>query len=157
MIVGLHHVAISTPDLEAAVAFYSGLLGFEVVQRSGWDRDFPKADQAIGLSKTAAKMAMLQAGNAFVELWEYSNPTPEDRTARPCDLGYPHFALQVTDIDAEYARLSAGGMKFVGEVVDFGSSSAIYGRDPFGNVIELYEIRDESTAQLPSSRDESNR
>ena len=37
---------------------------------------------------------------------------------------------------------------FACEVVDFGSSSAIYGSDPFGNVIELYEIRDERTAQL---------
>lgn len=148
MIIGLHHVAISTPDLEAAIAFYSEVLGFKVVQRSAWNRDFPQADQAIGLPETAAKMAMLEASNAFVELWEYENPPPEDRTARPCDLGYPHMALQVSDIEAEYARLSAGGMTFVGEVVDFGSSSAIYGRDPFGNVIELYEIRGESAAQL---------
>lgn len=39
-------------------------------------------------------------------------------------------------------------MTFVGEPVDFGSSSAIYGKDPFGNVIELYEIRSPDIAQL---------
>ena len=73
--------------------------------------------------RQTSKMAMLEAGNAFIELWEYEHPPPQDRTARPCDLGYPHMALQVSDIEAEYARLSAGGMEFVGEVVDFGTDT----------------------------------
>lgn len=148
MIVGLHHVAISVPDLERGLAFYRDLLGFEVVQRSDFDGTFTGADRAIGLAKVTARMAMLKTPNAFVELWEYRNPTPEDRTARPCDFGYPHMALQVRGIQDEYARLKAGGMSFVGEPVDFGTASAIYGRDPFGNVIELYEIRDPGIAQL---------
>ena len=49
---------------------------------------------------------------------------------------------------AEYDRLAAAGMEFAGPPVDFGTSSAIYGKDPFGNVIELYEIRDERIAQI---------
>jgi len=40
-------------------------------------------------------------------------------------------------------------MEFVGPPVDFGVVSAIYGKDPFGNFIELYEIRDARVAQLP--------
>ncbi len=148
MIVGIHHVAVGVPDLEAALAFYVDVLGFEAVQRSEWNRDFPQGDAAIGLAQTAARMAMLKAPNAFIELWQYSNPPPEDRRSRPCDLGYPHFALQVDDLPAEYRRLRDAGMAFVGEPVDFGTSSAIYGSDPFGNVIELYEIRDRDTAQL---------
>ena len=39
-------------------------------------------------------------------------------------------------------------MEFAGPPVNFGGSSAIYGKDPFGNIIELYEIRDPDTAQL---------
>jgi len=148
MIVGIHHVAISVPDLDRALVFYRDVLGFEVVQQSGWDGDFPDADRAIGLPRTAARMAMLKAANAFVELWQYEHPVPENLVARPCDLGYPHMALQVRGIAEEYQRLKAGGMEFVGDPVDFGSSSAIYGRDPFGNVIELYEIRDPQIPQL---------
>lgn len=30
MILGVHHAALAVPDLEAALAFYCGLLGFEV-------------------------------------------------------------------------------------------------------------------------------
>jgi glyoxylase I family protein len=148
MIVGIHHVAISVPDLDRALTFYRDLLGFEVVQRSGWDGDNPDADRAIGLPRTAARMAMLKAANAYVELWQYLHPVPENLVARPCDLGYPHMALQIRDMPVEYQRLKEGGMEFVGEPVDFGNSSAIYGRDPFGNVIELYEIRDPKIAQL---------
>lgn len=148
MIVGMHHVAIGVQDFDKGLEFYRDLLGFEVVQKSNFDRDNPLADRAIGLPKVAARMAMLKAPNAFIELWQYTNPQPTDRRGQPCDYGYVHFALQVDGIEAEYQRLKAGGMTFVGEPVDFGVASAIYGRDPFGNVIELYEIRDKGIAQL---------
>ena len=40
-------------------------------------------------------------------------------------------------------------MEFVGEVVHFGEdSSAIYGRDPCGNIIEIYEIKSQEISQL---------
>lgn len=148
MIVGLHHVAIGVHDFDVALAFYTEALGFEVVQQSEFDDD-PGANQAIGLSQIKAKMAMLKAPNAFLELWQYSNPEPVDLRSRPCDFGYPHIALQVEDIEAEYARLQGHGMEFVGDVVHFGdAASAIYGRDPCGNIVELYEIRTSELARL---------
>lgn len=148
MIVGLHHVAIGVDDFGRALAFYTDALGFSVVQESEFDDD-PGANAAIGLPAVKARMAMLQAPNAYLELWEYSSPRPADRRSRPCDFGYPHIALQVEDIQAEYDRLAELGMQFVGEVVHFGdAASAIYGRDPCGNIIELYEIRSDELARL---------
>ena len=148
MIVGLHHVAIGVNDFDKALKFYTQALGFDVVQRSDIDND-GAANQAIGLDNVKAKMAMLKTSNAFIELWEYSNPAPKDLRSRPCDYGYPHLALQVDDIQAEYSRLQKHGMEFVGDVVHFGDdASAIYGRDPSGNVVELYEIKSKDIAQL---------
>jgi catechol 2,3-dioxygenase-like lactoylglutathione lyase family enzyme len=148
MIVGLHHVAIGVDDFDKALTFYTQALGFEVVQESEFDND-PDANQAIGLEGVKAKMAMLKAPNAYLELWQYSNPAPVDLRSRPCDFGYPHIALQVDDIQREYDRLKSHGMEFVGEVVHFGdAASAIYGRDPCGNIIELYEIKTSEIAQL---------
>ncbi len=144
MIVGLHHVGLSVPDLEEAKTFYKDVLGFTEVFDNSWDGDRPEADQAIGLEKTSAKMQMLRAGNACIELWEYSNPFPasKDPNYSPANHGWAHIALQVTDIFYEYERLTKAGMTFhqppvtnVGE----GRSAAIYGRDPFGNIVELYE------------------
>jgi glyoxylase I family protein len=148
MIVGLHHVAIGVSDFDKALKFYTEGLGFEIVQQSELDND-PRANRVIGLDAIRAKMAMLKAPNAYVELWQYSHPVPEDLRSRPCDYGYPHFALQVDDIQMEYDRLKTHGMEFMGEVVHYGdTASAIYGRDPCGNIIELYEIKTDEIAQL---------
>ncbi|NJN50762.1 MAG: glyoxalase/bleomycin resistance/dioxygenase family protein [Gammaproteobacteria bacterium] len=148
MIVGIHHVAIGVPDFDKGLAFYRDTLGLEVVESSQFDGKREMVDRAIGLPRVTARMAMLKAPNAYIELWQYTHPAPEDRRGRPCDTGYVHFCLQVDGIKAEYQRLVAAGMEFAGEPVDFGPASAIYGKDPFGNVIELYEIRDEAIAQL---------
>ncbi|MDA1075087.1 MAG: VOC family protein [Proteobacteria bacterium] len=148
MIVGIHHVALGVSDFDKALKFYSEGLGFEVVQETEFDSS-PDVDRTIGLSQAKARMAMLKGPNAFLELWQYTNPEPRDLRSRPCDYGYPHFALQVDDIQSEYDRLKEHGMEFVGEVVHFGTtSSAIYGRDPCGNIIELFEIKSAGIAQL---------
>ncbi len=151
MIVGIHHVAIGVPDFEAGLAFYRDLLGFEEVQRSDFAGTNPPVEAAIGVKEPAAKMAMLRGGNAYIELWQYTAPEPRDLRANPPDYGYPHFALEVKDIEAEHARLTAGGMEFVGPPVDFGESAAVYGRDPFGNVIEIYEIRTSAVARIDNT------
>ena len=147
MIVGIHHVAIGVPDFQKGLEFYRDVLGFEVLSQGKLSDNEP-AERTIGLADIRAEVAMIKAPNAYIELWQYTSPAPEDQSQRPCDYGYPHFALQVTGIQEEYERLSAAGMEFVGPPVDFGTASAIYGKDPFGNVIELYEIRDADTPQL---------
>ena len=148
MIVGIHHVAIGVSDIEKALTFYTEGLVFEVVQRSHV-KNSPKAVKAMGIAAIDAKMAMLKTSNAFIELRQYSHPAYKDLRSGPCDYGYPHLALQVGDIQDEYDRLKTHGMEFVGEVVHFEDrTSAIYGRAPCGNIIELYEIKAKDIAQL---------
>ena len=147
MIVGIHHVAIGVPDFQRGIAFYRDVLGFEVLSTGELANNEP-ADRCIGLQDARAEVAMLKGPNAYIELWSYSNPKPKDLGSRPCDHGYPHFALQVRGIQEEYERMRSLGMEFMGDPVDFGTTSAIYGKDPFGNVIEIYEIRDAETPQL---------
>jgi glyoxylase I family protein len=139
VIKGVHHIAIGVPDIEAGLAFYCDILGFDLDWRSDISAVNEKAGAAVGLPGFEAKMAMLKGSNLCLELWQYSNPEPRDLRSDPSDLGYPHMALAVEDIDAEYVRLAAAGMTFVGPPVDFGTQKAIYGRDPFGNIIELLE------------------
>ena len=107
MITGIHHVAISVPDLDKAVEFYHGTLGFEKIFANSWNGDREEADQVIGLDRTSAKVQMLKAGNAYLELWEYIEPKPEEQKKdySPADHGIAHIALQVTDINDEFERL----------------------------------------------------
>jgi catechol 2,3-dioxygenase-like lactoylglutathione lyase family enzyme len=145
MIHGIHHTAISTPDIDRALRFYRDLLGFEEVWSSSWDKGSEVVDRIVGLRDSSARVAMLKAGNACVELFQYTTPTPHPSSQdRPvCDHGITHLCVQVSDVDAEYARLSAAGMRFHCPPQAAGKGvRATYGRDPDGNVVELLEVTD---------------
>jgi catechol 2,3-dioxygenase-like lactoylglutathione lyase family enzyme len=146
MIRGIHHTAISTANLERLVRFYCDLLGFEQIFTSEWERGAEMADKITGLKDSSAKLVMLKAGNACIELFEYSNPPPRlgDPKRPPCDHGITHLCLDVRDIQGEYERLRDAGMVFHCPPQNMGNVSATYGRDPDGNIVELLEVKDAS-------------
>ncbi len=143
MIRGIHHTAISTGNLDRALAFYRDLLGFRVLAEFGWPVGTAVADAITGLQQSSARAVMLHAGNAVIELFQYESPTPRpgDPQRPVADHGITHICLDVTDLDAEYARLTAAGMRFHCPPQDIGMDlRTTYGRDPDGNVIELQEV-----------------
>ena len=143
MINGLHHATIATHHFDRIVGFYRDVMGFEVVMDVDWGGD-ARIDGMIGLKDTSGKVAMLQAGNAFLEIFEYVTPrgAAHDPERPLCDTGFTHIGLNVSDIDAEFARLSANGMRFHNPPTGEPGSGlrAVYGRDPDGNVVELVEV-----------------
>ena len=142
MIRGVHHTAISTGNLDRSLAFYRDLLGFETVLEFDWPKGSEFADRITGLEDSAARAAMLKAGNMLIEIFEYSSPAPRKGDAeRPvCDHGITHICIDVVDIEKEYERLKAAGMTFHCPPQDLGIAKATYGRDPDGNVVELQEV-----------------
>ena len=149
MIRGVHHVAVATGDLDRLVRFYQEAFGFEPASRSGWEPGNALIDGIVGLPGSAARTATLRAGNVYLELFQYVVPagTPGDPDRPVSDHGYTHFCVDVQDIDAEYERLTALGMRFhcpppPASQLGRGAIRATYGRDPDGNVIELQEILD---------------
>ncbi len=148
MIRGVHHVAVATGDLDRLVDFYRDLLGFEVVSQGAWEAGSAVIDGIVGLKDSAARTAVLKAGNLYLEVFEYRSPAgrPGDPDRPVSDHGYTHLCVDVTDIDAEYERLTAAGMRFHGpppSAAEMGGKiRATYGRDPDGNVVELQEILD---------------
>jgi len=150
MIRGVHHVAVATDDLDRLSSWYIDVLGFEQVMQTSW-HDRPLVDRMIGLERSAARQVMLRAGNAHIEMFEYSAPVATEASGddlrQPYHRGYTHFCLDVVDIDAEFERLSAAGMQFhssppTSDEMGNGRLRAIYGRDPDGNIIELQEVLD---------------
>lgn len=144
MIRGIHHVAINTPNLDRLVAFYRDVVGFEVVESTAfaWE-DSPEIDTIVGIQGSASKVVMLKAANSYIEMFEYQRPAARytDRL-NPSDHGYTHICLDVTDVEAEYARMSQNGMTFHAPPtsVEGGRIKTVYGRDPDGNIIELQEL-----------------
>lgn len=149
---GIHHVGLSVPDIERARDFYVDLLGFEEVNRVEWGGAY-EVDAIMRLRGSSGRMMILRTANAFIEMFEFATPVPD----RPVgergvnQYGFTHLCLDVSDTDGAYARLLAAGMDFHSKPVGTAGVKAVYGRDPFGNVIELQQIVDESTLlRLPA-------
>ena len=85
-----------------------------MLSRGGWEQGSAAIDAIVGLPGSACRSAMLHAGNAYIEMFEYSSPAgkPAEQDRPVCDHGYTHFCLDVQDIDAEYERLLGLGMRF---------------------------------------------
>jgi catechol 2,3-dioxygenase-like lactoylglutathione lyase family enzyme len=141
MIHGIDHTALSVPDMDAALAFYSGVLGFEVLMNFAWPSGAKPLDALVGLPDSASKVAMLRKGDTRIEIFEYTNPKgrAQDPDRPVCDHGIIHLCLAVSGIESEYERLRKAGVRFNSAPINLGREVCVYGRDPFGNVIELLE------------------
>jgi catechol 2,3-dioxygenase-like lactoylglutathione lyase family enzyme len=148
---GVHHVAVSVPDIDRAREFYIGLLGAEEVSAFAWDEGHAMTNAVVGLPDCSGKQFIARLGNVYIEAFEYLTPrSPPQEPDRPVNrFGYTHICLQVADIQAVYDRMLAAGIRFhcppqhSGSVDADGRKSgflATYGRDFFGNVFELIEI-----------------
>jgi glyoxylase I family protein len=139
MILGLHHAAIAVPDIEAALRFYGDVVGFEVVNEVTLPGGIASLARAFGLENAGCKVRMLRKGNSFIELFEFDE-TLQTESDRPVNrIGITHIALASDDAEADYARLEAAGVVFNAALFGAAPSRFAYGRDPFGNVIELLE------------------
>jgi len=117
------NVRYMVDDVEGAVAFYTKLLGFEVLT------SFPPAfaDVARG------KLRLLLSGPTS----SAGRPMPDG--AKPGPGGWNRIHLLVDDIDAEVARLRAAGARFRNDVLTGPGGKQILLVDPSGNVVELFQ------------------
>jgi catechol 2,3-dioxygenase len=116
------HVHLKVADLDRAITFYHGVLGFEIMQRLGRQAAFLSAGgyhHHIGLNT-----------------WESAGGSPP----APGTTGLYHVAIRYPDRAAladALRRLAVAGIPLAG-AADHGVSEALYLRDPDGNGVELY-------------------
>ena len=139
MILGLHHAAIAVPDLEAALAFYGGVLGFDVVDEANLPPGIDVLARAFGLADAGCQVRMLAKGNSFIELFEFAESLDGESTRPVNRVGITHIALASDAAEEDYARLEQAGVAFNAPLFGAAPNRFAYGRDPFGNVIELLE------------------
>jgi catechol 2,3-dioxygenase len=133
--VRIGHVHLKVANIDRALAFYCGVLGFQLMQRRGPDVAFISAGgyhHHIGLNT-----------------WESRGGSPP----APGTTGLYHFAVlyptRVALADA-LRRLIAAGITLEG-ASDHGVSEALYLRDPDDNGVELY--RDRPREEWPRTAD----
>lgn len=116
------HVHLKVADLERAIGFYHGVLGFEITQRYG------------------SSAAFLSAGGYHhhigLNTWESRGGAPPPRGA----TGLYHVAIVYPsrfELADALQRLIAAGIE-LDDASDHGVSEALYLRDPDSNGVELY-------------------
>jgi catechol 2,3-dioxygenase len=120
--VRIGHVHLKVADLDRALAFYCGVLGFQLMQRFGRDAAFVSAGgyhHHIGLNTWESR------GGA---------PPPHGST------GLFHLAILYpgrAELADALLRLKSAGVALDG-ASDHGVSEALYLRDPDENGVELY-------------------
>ncbi len=120
--VTIGHVHLKVADLERALGFYVGVLGFALTQRMG------------------AAAAFVSAGGYHhhigLNTWESRGGSPPP----PGTTGLYHLAIRYPNrasLADALRRVQAAGIPLEG-ASDHGVSEALYLRDPDGNGVELY-------------------
>ena len=72
MILGLHHLGVAVPDMQAALDFYCGVLGFTVVMEAELPAGWRPMARALGLADPASTIRMVRKGNSCIEFFEPS-------------------------------------------------------------------------------------
>lgn len=141
---GIHHLALATPDLDATVAFYEGVLGMRVLP--------------AGRPGEGPRHLFIDAVGALLHFWE----TPEATVfAAPWERGrfvpgaLQHLALRLPSKAALRdlrARLTTAGVE-VSEVTPVGPALVVLFHDNNGVMLEATFWPDEPEAGRASQRD----
>lgn len=153
MLTGLAHTAVCVRDLDEAVAWYTSVLGLELLsppfRMEGEQIERDMGELVPGVAMRAAILGFAAGGDNVLELIEY--PRHPGR-ARPADVsltdhGLTHIGVVCDDVAAERARLEARGVAFLTRgIAGIAGLATTWFRDPFGVVFILMEKRADPAA-----------
>jgi catechol 2,3-dioxygenase-like lactoylglutathione lyase family enzyme len=117
------NVRYMVDDVDAAVAYYTGQLGFTLLTSA------PPAFADV----SRGALRLLLSGPAS----SAGRPMPDGDQPEPG--GWNRVQLVVDDLASEVERLRAAGAQFRNEIVTGPGGKQILLQDPAGNVVELFE------------------
>ena len=112
-------------DVDAAIAFYTNVLGFELLTNAA----------PAFADVTRGHLRLLLAGPAS----SAGRPMPDGEKPGPGGWNRIHFIVE--DLDAEVSRLRGAGAQFRNDILEGPGGKQILLLDPSGNVVELFQPR----------------
>lgn len=153
-ILAVDHISWTVPDLDAALAFYVGVLGAEELWRMGPldAADMPVGpdgrdwmESHVGVAGARLTLVMLKlTDNMNFQLVQYDKPADRRQDLpRNCDRGGHHLALRVEDVDATCAWLASHGCTILETIHitegPLAGKKNVYATDPFGHSLEIVD------------------
>jgi catechol 2,3-dioxygenase-like lactoylglutathione lyase family enzyme len=145
MLTSFFHTGFVVRDLEAAIGFYTDVLGLSLTGRTERTGEFPST--LLGFPETHIRGAFLDVGEGHqLELIQYLNPVGGVAEFDKNNIRAAHLAFFVEDIDRFYEDTRERGVAYgtapVAMYDDAGNMlrKALYCQDPDGNWLELVEL-----------------
>jgi glyoxylase I family protein len=145
-LLGVEHIGLTVPDVEAASRFFVDVLGAEVVFEIGpfvAEDDWMQKHLGVHPRAVIRKLRMLRmASGPSLELFQYEAPDQAQARPKNSDAGGHHIAFYVTDMDAAVVHLKQHGVTVFGEPTTMtdGASAGlawVYFLSPWGLQLEL--------------------
>lgn len=111
MITATNHISITVKDLGKMVAFFRDVLGLTNVWPE-YSYQGNVVDTITGFNEAHLKVVKIQAPNIIIEFIEYLSPSGRELKPATNDIGCPHIAFEVDDIEEAYERLSKQQVQF---------------------------------------------
>ena len=112
-------------DVDTALAFYTGHLGFTLTQRMGPPfAAIARGDLTVWLSGPATSAA---------------RPMPDGR--QPAPGGWNRLVIEVEDLPGLVTQMKQNGVRFRNDIVTGPGGQQILAEDPAGNPVELFQAR----------------
>jgi glyoxylase I family protein len=126
-LLGVHHIALICSDYAVSKAFYTEVLGLQVLH------------EVYRAERDSYKLDLMVNGQYVLELFSF--PTPPPRPSRPEAQGLRHLAFSVADLTAAVQQLEAQHVVCEPIRVDeFTGRRFTFFADPDGLPLELYEV-----------------
>jgi glyoxylase I family protein len=127
MIKGIHHVAIICSDYQRSKAFYTDVLGFEIIAEN------------YRAARESYKLDLRIPDGRQIELFSF--PAPPKRPAYPEAQGLRHLAFNVESVENTKTMLEGKGIDVEAIRIDeYTGKKFTFFQDPDKLPLEIYEI-----------------
>ena len=143
------HIGISVPDLDRAVEFYRGVMGWYIIMPPSEvvEDDRTAIGQmcidVFGTGWGTFRIAHMSTSDAIgIELFEFPQNNGESASFEPYKTGIFHLCVKDPDVEGLARRIVEAGGRQRMPIREYYPGEKpfrmVYMEDPFGNIIEIY-------------------